>query len=53
MKPETRQAFAEAKAAIDEYGPRIQASVSDCVEQTKIMHQHIDRIIALNTQTTS
>lgn len=53
MKPETRQAFAKAKSAIDEYGPRIQASMSDCVEQTKIMRQHIDRIIALNTQTRS
>ena len=53
MKPETRQAFAEAKAAIDEYGPRIQASVSDCVEQTKVMRQHIERIIAANSQTTA
>lgn len=53
MKPETRQAFAEAKAAIDEYGPRIQASVSDCVEQTKVMRQHIERIIATNSQTTA
>lgn len=51
MKPETRQAFAEAKSAIDEYGPRIQASVSDCVEQTKVMRQHIERIVALNSQT--
>lgn len=53
MKPETRQAFAEAKSAIDEYGPRIQASVSDCVEQTKVMRQHIERIIATNSQTTA
>ena len=53
MKPETRQAFAEAKAAIDEYGPRIQASISDCVEQTKIMRQHIERIVALNSQATT
>ena len=53
MKPETRQAFVEAKAAIDEYGPRIQASVSNCVEQTKVMHQHIERIIAINSQTTA
>ena len=53
MKPETRQAFAEAKSAIDEYGPRIQASVSECVEQTKVMRQHIERIIATNSQTTA
>lgn len=53
MKPETRQAFAEAKSAIDEYGPRIQESVSECVEQTKVMRQHIERIVALNSQTTT
>ena len=53
MKHETRHAFAEAKSAIDEYGPRIQASVSDCVEQTKVMRQHIERIIATNSQTTA